>query len=115
MGFRVGLLQDFLAFLACLAVGIAASFAYPLATSLGVFVMCYALWLVFTSPLAKPERRAALDPRVSRASLGGLLLVVSTALILASAGLDLRVVALALIAVAAAATIYVHHLARKHP
>lgn len=113
MCFRVGLIHDFMAFLASLAVGVFVSFTQPLVTSLGVFLLCFSIWLLATSMLVRAEHRVALDPGISRASLGGVLLLVSTLMIASYAGLEARITALLTIAIIAIVTLYVYNLSRK--
>lgn len=107
------MIHDFMAFLASLAIGILVSFTQPLVTSFSVFMLSFSIWLLATSTLARAEHKAVLDPGISRASLGGMLLLTSTLLIAYYAGLEARVIALLTITVVAALTVYVYYLSRR--
>lgn len=112
MGFRLGLIHDFMALLACLAIAILASFTQPFTVSLGLLLLSLSLWLLFTSPLARAEYRVALDPRISRASLGSVLLLISVATLSSTAGLDARATALLVILVVATVVLYIYYLSK---
>lgn len=114
MGFTVNSLHDFLAFLVCLAIGIIMSFTQTLTISLSAFLLAYATWLLTTSPLVRVGYRATLDPRISRASLGGILLLVSMVTTATSVQLEVRFTALLAILIVAGLVLYIYTLSRKY-
>lgn len=110
---RVKHVHDFIAFLASLATGVAFSFMYPLTISMGIFMLCCALWLIITSGLMVVEQGYSLDPRIARSSVGGLLLLISAIVIAASMELDIRLTSLIFIALMALIAVYVYVLSKK--
>ncbi|MCX8209368.1 MAG: hypothetical protein N3G79_06995 [Sulfolobales archaeon] len=92
---------------------VVSSYIYPPLTSFSIFLAACGIWLMLTGPLAPATREFGLPRRVSRSSLGGILLLVATALNLYSVGVDVRVVLITLLVFAAAVVIYLRWLSKR--
>lgn len=113
LSLKLKLIHDFLALVICLIIGVVLTYIYPLILSIGIFIMCYGLWLMATSYVMNIAQEHALSPRISRASLGAILVLTSTLLITTSMKFETRIVIILFLIVMALLAINMYYLSKK--
>lgn len=113
MKIEIQLIHDFIAFLLSMLVGITLSFSYSMMISLGAFMMAYSLWLLTSSYVMKVSFKYSLDPRLSRSSMGSLLLLISIPIILMDFRIEARLLVSTVIVAVVLIVLNLYCMSRK--
>lgn len=113
MKIEIRLIHDFIAFLLSILLGIALSFSYSMTISLGAFIMAFSLWLLISSYIMQVDFKYALDPRLSRSSVGSLLLLISIPTILVDFRIEARLLAFIIIVAVVLLVLHLYYMSKN--
>lgn len=110
---KIRLIHDLVAFLVTSLIGILVSFYYSFMFSLGVFIGAFSIWLILSCYFITVDFKYALDPRLSRISIGSILLLISLGITLIFLGLESRIIAIVIIIAIILLIMNIYYLSKK--
>lgn len=112
MELKIKLIHDFIVFIMCLLIGITLTYIYPIGFSIAISILCYGFWLLITSSLIHIEHVYALNPKVARASLASIFILISLLIIMRTLHLEIRLTVIMFLLVLMILTIHVYYLSK---